>query len=63
MKTALTDMLISYLMKGGILLETRGDFETEIDIPVTTNEGTEKKIGIKIKCKDLSIRTIKETKD
>jgi len=60
MKTSISDMIISYLLKGGVLLETKGDFETEITVPVTNNEGQEKQVGIKIKCKDLSIRTIKE---
>ena len=60
MKTSISDMIISYLLKGGVLLETKGDFETEITVPVTNNEGREKQVGIKIKCKDLSIRTIKE---
>jgi len=60
MKTSINDMIISYLLKGGVLLETKGDFETEITVPVTNNEGQEKQVGIKIKCKDLSIRTIKE---
>jgi hypothetical protein len=59
MKTTLSDMIVSYLLKGGVLLETKGDFETEINIPIVTNEGQEKQIGIQIKCKDLSIRTIK----
>lgn len=60
MKTSISDMIISYLLKGGVLLETKGEFETEIDIPIETDEGKEKRIGVKIKCKDLSIRTIKE---
>lgn len=60
MKTSISDMIISYLLKGGVLLETKGDFETEITVPFTNNEGQEKQVGIKIKCKDLSIRTIKE---
>jgi len=59
MKASLSDMIISYLLKGGVLLETKGEFETEIDIPIENDEGKEKRIGVKIKCKDLSIRTIK----
>jgi len=59
MKTSLSDMVISYLLKSGVLLETKGEFETEIDIPIETDEGNEKRIIVKIKCKDLSIRTIK----
>lgn len=59
MKTSLSDMIVSYLLKGGVLLETKGDFETEIDVPIVTDEGEKKQIGIRIKCKDLSIRTIK----
>ena len=55
------DMIISYLLKGGVLLETKGDFETQIVIPFTDDNGEPKEgeIGIKIKCKDLTIRTIK----
>lgn len=63
MKTSLSDIIISYLVKGGVLLETKGDFETEITIPTVNSEGIKNEIGIKIKCKDLSIRTIKESKD
>jgi hypothetical protein len=59
MKTALSDMIINYLLKGGVLLETKGDFETEINIPIETDDGKQKQVGIKIKCKDLTIRTIK----
>ncbi len=59
MKTSLSDMIVSYLLKGGVLLDTKGDFETEINIPIETDEGKEKQIGVRIKCKDLSIRTIK----
>lgn len=62
--TKISDMLVSYLLKGGVLLETKGEFETEIDIPIgTTEDGGEKKVGIRIKCKDLTIRTIKEDKE
>jgi hypothetical protein len=60
MKASLSDMIVSYLLKGGVLLETKGDFETEINIPIETSEGKEKQVGICIKCKDLTIRTIKE---
>lgn len=60
MKTSLSDMLVSYLLKGGILLDTKGDFEAEVNVPIVTEEGREKQVGIKIKCKDLTIRTIKE---
>lgn len=60
MKPSFSDIVISYLLKGGVLLETKGDFETEIDIPFVNSEGREKQVGIRIKCKDLTIRTIKE---
>lgn len=60
MKQKLSDMIISYLMKGGVILETKGDFETEIDLPVEMENGKEKTIAIRIKCRDLSIKTIKE---
>lgn len=60
MKTSFSDMIVSYLLKGGVLLETKGDFETEINIPIVNNEGQEKQVGIRIKCKDLTIRTIKD---
>lgn len=63
MKQKLSDMIVSYLLKGGILLDTKGEFETEIDFPIVTEDGTEKKVGIRIRCKDLTIRTIKEEKD
>lgn len=61
MKASVMDMIISYLLKGGVLLETKGDFETQIVIPFTDDNGEPKEgeIGIKIKCKDLTIRTIK----
>lgn len=59
MKTSFSDMIVSYLLKGGVLLETKGDFETEINIPIVTDEGQQKQIGIVIKCKDLIVRTIK----
>ena len=62
MKQKLTDILISYLIKGGVLLETKGEFETEINIPIETENLTEKTMGIRIKCNDLSIRTIKVDK-
>ncbi len=55
-----TDMIVSYIMKGGVVLETKGDFETEIDIPVVHENGTTTNIGIRIKCRDLVIKTIKE---
>ena len=63
MKISLSDAVISYLMKGGILLETKGDFETKVEIPMVIEEGYVKQIGIQIKCKDLSIRTIKHNKE
>lgn len=59
MKQNFSDVIISYLLKGGILLETKGEFETEIDIPVDT-ENDPRKVSVRIKCKDLTIRTIKE---
>lgn len=59
MKLSLSDAVISYLMKGGVLLETKGDFETEIEVPIAIEEGYVQKIGIRVKCKDLTIRTIK----
>lgn len=62
MKASLSDMIINYLMKGGILLETKGEFETEIDIPVEGEEKSDKSIKIKIKCNDLTIKTIKDNK-
>lgn len=60
MKVSISDMIVSYLLRGGVLLDTKGDFETEITVPLVSQEGQEKPISIKIKCKDLSIRTIKE---
>ena len=59
MKTSITDMLINYLLKGGILVDTKGDFETDIDIPVTSETGENRAISIRIKCKDLQIKTVK----
>lgn len=62
MKVSISDMIVSYLLKGGILLETKGDFETEINVPLSVEE----KVGlvtIQIKCKDLSVRTINVVKE
>lgn len=61
MKPTVMDMLVSYLLKGGVLLETKGEFETQIVIPFTDDNGKpiEGEIGIKINCRDLTIRTIK----
>jgi hypothetical protein len=60
MKTSLSDMIVSYLLKGGVLLETKGEIETEINVPIETSEGKERQVRIQIKCRDLTIRTIKE---
>ena len=62
MKPKFSEMIINYLLKGGVLLDTKGEFNTQIDIPIETENGTEKTICIRIKCRDLSIRTIKEGK-
>jgi len=44
----LTDMIVSYILKGGILSESR-NLDVEIDIP-------ESSITVKIKCEHMTIK-------
>ena len=47
----LTDMIVSYILKGGIVSESR-NLEVEVDIP-------ESNITVKIKCEHITIKVEK----
>jgi len=56
----LTDMLISGLLKRGILYEAR-NVDTEVEIPISVGN-QEKNIKINIKCEHMTLRIDKEEK-
>lgn len=60
MKQKIMDAFISYLMKGGVLLESKGENKIKIDIPTGIEDGNEKNIAIEITFNNIVIRTIKE---
>lgn len=60
MKQKLSDVFINYLMKGGVLMESKGENKIKIEIPSETEDGKEKKTTIEITFNDIVIRTVKE---
>lgn len=60
MKQKLSDVFINYLMKGGVLMESKGENKIKIEIPSETEDGKEKKTTIEITFNDIVIRTVKD---
>lgn len=60
MKQKLSDMIVCGILKRGILWETRGEFKTECNIPMGSENGGEKNITITITCTDPKIRISEE---
>ena len=61
MKPKFSDAIISYFLKGGVLLDSNGEHKIKIDIPMGSEEGKpEKKVTIEITFGDVQIRTVKE---
>lgn len=57
----LTDLIISGILKKGILYEARA-VDTEIDVPFDI-DGQERRVTIKFKCENMSVRIEKESKE
>lgn len=57
----ITDAILSYLLKGGVVYEGRL-IDTEIEIPFEDDE-KQKTVKIAIKCEHMTIRINKENKD
>lgn len=55
-----TDMLISAILKKGILYEAK-NVDTIIDVPIVV-EGQERKVSIGIKCDNMTLRIEKDEK-
>ncbi len=56
----ITDMIISAILKKGILYEAR-NVDTDIEIPMVI-ENQERKIKINIKCQHMTLRIEREEK-
>jgi hypothetical protein len=55
---AITDMIISAVMKKGILYEAR-NIDADIDVPIS-GENQQEKIKIHIKCEHMTLRIERE---
>ena len=60
MKQKISDAIVSYFMKSGVWMESKGENRIKMDIPMETTDGKEKSIAIEITFHDVSVRTIKE---
>lgn len=56
----ITDMVISAILKKGILYEAR-NIDTDVEIPITI-ENQEHKIKVNIKCEHMTLRIEKDGK-
>lgn len=54
----ITDLLVSGLLKKGILYEARG-VDTDVQVPIIVN-GTEQNVKINIKCEHMTLRIEKD---
>ena len=54
MKMKITDMIISAILKKGILYEAR-NVNTDVEIPITI-ENQERKIKVNIKCEHMTLK-------
>ena len=60
MKMKIIDMIISAILKKGILYEAR-NVNTDVEIPITI-ENQERKIKVNIKCEHMTLRIEKDEK-
>lgn len=55
----LADLIVSAILKRGILSEVR-NMDLDFEVPVSTEEGTEKKMLVKMKIEHITVRIDKE---